>query len=604
MRIIKIYSLLLIMSIFLGSCEALLDPLNTNYSTFERIYRDSDFAEGLLITAYARIPTNGLTYNDVATDDAVSNVKLNNYHLMATGQWSALYNPLNQWDNCNMSIMYLNQFLTIVDSTNWKWTNKEIRKLMTQRFTGEAYALRGLFKYHLLQTVGGIGENDQLLGIPLYNTYIETPEEFNSPRASFAASIASIYADLDKALTYLTVDDYKDVPNLAALPADFTWLSKYEYYNIVFGDVAIQRMSGRIVKAIKARVALLAASPAFNPTNDLTLWENAANTAGALLNTIGGPAGLDPVGYKWFHWYPDSKNNPVYYIDQLKLTTNQTDQMEMIWRRPKGPSNTRESANFPPGLFGTGNVNPTQNLVDAFPMSNGYPITDAVNSGYSEATPYTGRDLRLGLYIVYNGAKYGSAYKSPVIKTNIGGGVNAKDSTENSTRTGYYMKKLLREDVNLTSGSTTTKDHYEVHMRYTELFLIYAEAANEAWGPDGMGTNGFSAREVIAAIRKRAGIAAADPYLASITTKDEMRTLIRNERRLELCFEGHRFWDLRRWKADLTQPAKGVNINKSATTFSVVNVEERAYDNSYMHYGPLPQNEILKFNALIQNKGW
>jgi len=604
MRLIKIYSLLLIISIFLGSCEALLDPLDTNYSTFERIYRDSDFAEGLLITAYARIPTNGLTYNDVATDDAVSNIKLNNYHLMASGQWSALYNPLNQWDNCNMSIIYLNQFLTIVDSTNWKWTNSEIRKLMTQRFTGEAYALRGLFKYHLLQTVGGYGTDNNLLGIPLYDTYITTPEEFNTPRATFAASIASINADLDKALTYLTVDDYKDIPNAAALPAGFTWLSKYEYYNIVFGNVAIQRINGRIVKAIKARVALLAASPAFNPTNDLTLWENAANAAGAVLNTIGGTAGLDPVGHKWFHWYPDSKNNPIYYIDELKLTTNQTDQKEMIWRRPKGPANTREVANFPPGLFGNGNVNPTQNLVEAFPMANGYPITDAVNSGYSETAPYTGRDPRLGLYIIYNGAKYGSAYKNPVIRTGVGGGVNAKDSTENSTRTGYYMKKLLREDVNLTSGSTTTKDHYEVHMRYTELFLIYAEAANEAWGPDGMGANGFSAREVIGAIRKRAGIAAADPYLASITTTADMRTLIRNERRLELCFEGHRFWDLRRWKADLTQPARGVNINKAATTFNIVDVEERAYDNSYMHYGPLPQTEILKFNALIQNKGW
>jgi len=588
MRLIKISSLLVVIPLLLGSCEALLDPLDDNHSTFERIYRDSDFAEGLLITAYARIPTNGLTYNDVATDDAVSNIKLNNYHLMATGQWSALYNPLNQWDNCNMAIMYLNQFLTIVDSTNWKWTNQEIRKLMTQRFTGEAYALRGLFKYHLLQTIGGIGENDQLLGIPLYDTYIETPDEFNTPRATFAASIASINADLNKALTYLTVDDYKDA---TILPAGFEWVTNISSFNTVYGNLAIQRISGRIVKAIKSRVALLAASPAFNPTNDLTLWQNAADVAGNLLNTIGGITGIDPNGHRWY---------VSTYVDALKLTTNQTDQKEMIWRRPKGPANTREFANFPPGLFGDGNVNPTQNIVEAFGMSNGYPITDAVNSGYSATAPYSGRDPRLGLYIIYNGA----TYKSQSIKTGVGGGVNAKDSTENSTRTGYYMKKLLREDVNLTSGSTTTKDHYEVHMRYTELFLIYAEAANEAWGPDGMGTNGFSARDVIGAIRKRGGIAQPDNFLASIATTEDLRALIRNERRLELCFEGHRFWDLRRWNADLTEPAKGININKAGTTFNVVTVEERAYNNSYMHYGPLPQNEILKFNALIQNKGW
>ncbi len=81
-----------------------------------------------------------------------------------------------------------------------------------------------------------------------------------------------------------------------------------------------------------------------------------------------------------------------------------------------------------------------------------------------------------------------------------------------------------------------------------------------------------------------------------------MRKLIRNERRIELCFEGFRFWDLRRWKEDLTDPAKGVNINGNNHT--VVQVEDRKYDNSYMIYGPLPDTEVLKYNALIQNKGW
>jgi hypothetical protein len=594
MRLIKIFSLLLILSVALGSCEALLDPLDDNHSTFERIYNDAPYAEGLLITAYTRIPTNGLTYNDVSTDDAVSNVKLNNYLRMATGQWSALNNPVSQWDNCNSAIMYLNLFLTVVDSVNWKWTNAEIRKLMTQRFTGEAYAMRGLFKYHLLQTVGGFSADGQLLGIPIYDTFIETPDEFNTPRSTFAQSIASINADFDKALTYLTVDDYKDVPNAAALPPGFTWVANYAYYNTVFGNVAMQRISGRIVKALKARVALLEASPAFNPSNDLAPWQNAATLAANVLNTIGGVAtGIDPNGHRWY---------VSTYIDALALTTPpNNDQKEMIWRRPRGASNTRESANFPPSLYGQGNLNPTQNLVDAFPMLNGYPITDAVNSGYVPGTPYTGRDPRLTLYILTNG----STYKSTVIKTGIGGGVNAKDSIQTSTRTGYYLKKLLREDVSMNPTGTSTKNHYEVHMRYTELFLIYAEAANEAYGPDGNSPNAtYSARQVIRALRARAGIPLPDNYLAGITTTEAMRDLIRNERRLELCFEGNRFWDLRRWKADLTEAAKGVNINKAGTTFDYVPVEERAYDNTYMHYGPLPQNEILKFNALIQNKGW
>ena len=171
-----------------------------------------------------------------------------------------------------------------------------------------------------------------------------------------------------------------------------------------------------------------------------------------------------------------------------------------------------------------------------------------------------------------------------------------KDSLETSTRTGYYLKKLLREDVNMNPNSTSTKKHYDAIIRYTEIFLTYAEAANEAFGPDGTGANGFSARDVIAAIRKRAGITQPDNYLASITTKEDMRTLIRNERRLELCFEGFRFWDLRRWKADLTETAKGVNITKNATSYTVVDVEPRAYNNDL--HALWPCFRIVRFSSL------
>ena len=173
-------------------------------------------------------------------------------------------------------------------------------------------------------------------------------------------------------------------------------------YNAVFGNRANQRISGRIVKALKARVALLAASPAFS-NGDLALWEEAANYAGTVLNTIGGVSGIDPNGNKWY---------VSTYVDALKLTTTGVDQKEIIWRTNRSLANTRESANFPPSLYGNGNVNPTQNLVDAFPMKNGYPISDLGSSGYDATNPYAGRDPRLASYIIYNGA----SYKSTVIR--------------------------------------------------------------------------------------------------------------------------------------------------------------------------------------------
>ncbi|MGY3212834.1 RagB/SusD family nutrient uptake outer membrane protein [Mucilaginibacter sp. HD30] len=273
----------------------------------------------------------------------------------------------------------------------------------------------------------------------------------------------------------------------------------------------------------------------------------------------------------------------------------------MLWRGTNGnQTNNLERDNMPPTLFGNARVNPTQNLVDAFPMANGFPITSAA-SNYNPANPYAGRDPRLARYIVTNGA----TMSSKAILSRQEGGNDAVDFLPTSTRTGYYLRKLLREDVNLNPASTSSRRHYAVHIRFTELFLNYAEAANEAFGPDGTGSSTYSARAVIAAIRKRAGITQPDAYLASINNKDDMRTLIKNERRLELCFEGFRFWDLRRWKDPInnpiTEPAKGVVISP-ANVFTYRTVENRVYAN-HMYYGPLPNAEVLKAN-LVQNQGY
>lgn len=274
---------------------------------------------------------------------------------------------------------------------------------------------------------------------------------------------------------------------------------------------------------------------------------------------------------------------------------------EILWRENVATNNNQESDNLPPSLNGNGRMNPSQNLVDAFPMANGYPITE-VAGNYDASNPYANRDPRLAKYIIYNGSTAG--VNNSLIRI-VDGTTDGIDKVEQrSTRTGYYMKKRLRMDVNCTAGSATTKPHYTPRVRYTEIYLNYAEAANEAWGPTGGGSNGFSAYDVIKAVRKRAGVGGdSDPYLEECAlSKDKMRELIRNERRLELCFEDFRFWDLRRWKANLNETVKGINW-KSDGTYEIINVEEREYEN-YMYYAPIPNSEILKYSNLKQNKGW
>lgn len=587
MKFYKRLSLLVLFIAVFPGCS-MFDPEDDNHSTLERVYEDPAFAEGLLIRAYTHIPTNDYQWDEVATDDAVTNNQFSSYMRMATGEWSSLYNPQSLWEDGNRAILYINHFLDVVDEVPFKWTDQKFNDLFVRRLKGEAYGLRGMFKYFLLRNHGGVGADGQLLGIPEYNEFLTTQEDFAKPRQTFAESVASAYTDLDMALQHLSTD-YGNLDGTEELPDGFSEVDNIDSYNTVFGDFTQQRMSGRHVLAIKARLALLAASPAFNTANNVTLWEDAANYAAALLDDIGGVAGLDPMGHLFY-----LKDQ----IDDAQLSSgDRKDLPEILWRRPIYDSRSREQDNFPPSLYGEGRINPTQNFVDAFPMANGYPISDVVNSGYDPANPYAGRDPRLALYVVYNG----SELKGNTINSSVEDKKDGLNALPNSTRTGYYLKKLLREDVNVNPDAASNKEHFNTHIRYTELFLNYAEAANEAWGPDAAGPNGYTARDVIAAIRERAGIAQPDNYLASVVDKDSMREMIRNERRLELCFEGFRFWDLRRWNADLTEPAKGVRIENG--TFTFFNVEQRSYDNTYMQYGPIPYNEIVKFD-FIQNKGW
>ena len=331
---------------------------------------------------------------------------------------------------------------------------------------------------------------------------------------------------------------------------------------------------------------------AFN-NGSQTAWANAADYAGELLVLNGGIGGIDPNGLTWYR-------NP-----ELETLGSGVNSREVVWRGDIANSNNLELDHYPPSLFGSGRLNPTQNLVDAFPASNGYPISNPL-SNYSASTPYANRDSRLNHFILVNGQTAGVA--GTVISTASNSTtVDGINKAETSTRTGYYMKKLLRQDINLNPQSRTQQRHDRPRMRYTELYLIYAEAANEAWGPLATASYGFSAYDVVAALRKRAGITQPDAYLESIKSdKDAMRQLIRNERRLELCFEGYRFWDLRRWKLSLTESAQGMDIQgtTAAPTYTrIPAVENRVFTND-MYYGPIPYSETLKFNKLIQNKGW
>ena len=574
------------------------------------MYEESKYAHGLQIYGYDRLPyiTNvGNQYNwtDVATDDAVTNQKNNTFLTMTTGTWASDNNPMSRWDNCKDGIQYINLFLSKVDNVKWAPSSASKQQMFIDRLKGEAFGLRALLYMYLLQAHGGYADDGKLYGVPLLTTPEDGSSDYNQPRATFADCVQQCFADCDSAMALLPLD-YADIDNNEQIPPKYIALgANYSNYNLVFGNKARNLLSGRIAEAIKAQIALLAASPAFREQSGVTSAV-AATLCGNVLKRIGGVAGLDPTGNIW-------------YKNTTKLEPSGGEMAEILWREDRHKNAEQERENFPPTLYGSGRINPSQNLVDAFPMRSGLPIADP-NSGYDPKNPYAGRDPRLDTYIILNGTTF---RKTEII---TGTYPNSKgeimDNLNNigtSTRTGYYLKKLLREDVSPLSSSLIEQQHIYPRIRYTEIFLAYAEAANDAWGPKADPTGiGFTAYDVIKAIRVRAGLATnevgadlpeGDVYLEECAAdQTKMTNLIRNERRIELCFENKRFWDLRRWQMPINEGVKGVQIDRNeetgALSYTIINVEDRNFTSPYQWYGPVPKSEILKWSNLMQNAGW
>ena len=577
--------------LFSTSCSDLFEPTKENIRDVDEMVDDPSFAHGVLLTAYTKLPYASTSNSDVATDDAVSNSNSNGYLKMAGGSWSSRSNPTSNWNNCYHSIQYVNLFLNYVDKT--RWTEDENAHIMFgDRLKGEALALRALQYYYLLMAHAGKGTSGAMLGVPILDGYQDSEADFTTPRNTFDQCIAYIYADLEEAIELLATD-YK-VHVDAEVPQKYIDMGvDAGAYDRVFGSSTSGRISGRIARAIMSQVALFAASPAYNGGSyNQTHCERAAKYASELIDDNGGVDGLYAQGCEWYQnvgGHVDNKGSELY-------------RKEILWRGNFSENNNLEAENFPPTLFGKGRVNPTQNLVDAFPMLNGYPITDAANSGYDPANPYANRDPRLAKFIVVNGSTMG-VNNSTINTQSDGSDNNALNKyADRSTRTGYYLRKLLRNDVNPNSASPLKKNHFEMRIRYTEIYLIYAEAANELSGGT-YASAAFTPFDVIQKIRSRAGIDAADAYLNANNNQAALRSVIRNERRLELCFENFRFWDMRRWELDLTDTAQGMKISGAVPSYTLIDVEDRKYDNSYMFYGPIPYSEVQKF-GYEQNAGW
>ena len=576
-RIIYLISILAI----LASCEDFLDPKITEERSYEQLLTQPGQIKGLVSFAYRAIPSANDRYSgdflECATDNAASNNISGAISRMAeiNSYWSASRSPFNVWGPRYEEIVNLNQFFQIMEENEIRFikSSEYNDSLFKANAMGEAYFLRAWCHFDLLRNYGGKDASGQIKGVPIITEPI-TPEDFlQLSRPSYDETVNQIVSDLDEAFEYL--------------PEKWSGTSLNKYDN----TSNLGRPTKQVCLMLKSRVLLYAASPAFNENNDIQKWEAAARAA---------KDALDLNDWKL----------PYVYVDDLtdmKKYFNNPQSPEIIYRRVTGNTDgdrNMETQHAIPTLYGSGRCNPTQNLVDAFPMRNGYPI-DHPNSGYDPNNPYKDRDPRFYMTVLFNGAEFAGS----TVETFAGGkdteGGSEQANVSNSTRTGYYLRKWLSDKVNLASGIEVNDYHYAALFRRVEMHLNFAEAMNEAYGPT-QELDGKSAKDAIYEIAQRAVFLRSYPYVDEVAEggKEMMRDYIKNERRIELCFEGgHRFYDVRRWKEQLNSSLEKINISADGTIGNAETLYTLPFGEKH-YYGPLPQSELNKMPNLTQNVGW
>jgi hypothetical protein len=608
-KIISIAGLILLLAV---SCKDYLDPYPNGIRTGEDIWLYQENVQGLVTRCYDNMSrnygrsttyANEGVYLDGASDDAVITTTTQPLHRLATGSITTNQDPfLTYWNRDYQSIYLVNLFLK--DRRGYKTRyllDAKLNNLVRRRLQGEAFALRAWFQWDLLQKFGGKGTNGQMLGFPIITEPLDPADEIDFARNSYDECVAQIIKDCDSAYKYLPLA-HRDF--LVTDPDELLYS----------GGMYWGRMDGITSRALKALVYLTWASPRFNPGNLMARWDSAAVNAKKVmdfkLTKDNVTNGFNPVTQvNWFN-----PNFPGIVFPSRWVTSNaDMEAMERMF--------------YPGGFQGYGELGATQELVNAFPDKDGYPITDA-RSSYDPANPYLNRDPRFYSTIFYNTAMAKKNNTGALMYTFEnwssgpgGAGKDAAGTKSSNSLTNYHIKKFVHMGLNWSDATINRQPHSRFFIRWTHMCLVFAEAANQVVGPVDEARYGISARTAIQYVRARKtpdgadGISptvpnAPDTYLTEVADagKAAFDALVRNERRIETCFEGLRFFDLRRWTTDLTElnkPVHGAEITQNTDLSFTYNlnyeVEGRSYSSAYL---PIPYSEILRMSKLEQNEGW
>ena len=489
------------------------------------------------------------------TDEAVQTLANAQVKLFDNGSWNATDNPDNYYATYYDGIRAANYFIEqspgyrAALALNRDTISASGKVSYTQDtlnmgwYRAEGHIIRAWFYFELSKRYGGV---------PLVTQTLTTSDNTNIPKTSYDSIINFIVSE---------VDAYKDSLQPNWKTSSFTNNDG--------------RLTVGAALALKARALLFDASPLHNTSNAVTRWQAAAAALQDVLLFAQG-AGA----------YSLDANYQNYFLQNNTLTSNET-----IWAIRYLASNKPEKENYPIGTpGGSSGITPTQDLVSDYEYT-GTP---------DPAHPYSNRDPRLYYSIVTND----TTWNSRTIDESPGGTDDMK--VANASRTGFYLKKFLNDNLNLVQGGTQVHNFPE--FRYGEVLLEYAEAMNEAYGPDNANGYGLTARQALNMVRSRSGV-----NMPAVTVADQVsfRAAVKHERRIELAFENYRYWDLLRWNdaaTVLNLPVNGVSVSKDGSgnfVYAPVVVENRVFTAPKMDLYPFPQTEVIKSKGVLgQNPGW
>lgn len=535
------------------SCDFMDCDESDNY-TLQEIQGSYNRVKQFVTSIYGYLPSDFCNTHgamlDATTDDAIHVYESSAIQRIVNGTWSANYTVDDKFAYYYNAIHDANYYLTTLSGLTFDtWENGDDYQDWMQNYDNYQYQVRFLRAYFYFELVRRY-QNVPLITKPLSQT------ETNQIEPSSAQEV----------LKFIINECTEIAPKL---PIKSTSIAQAEN----------GRATRAMAMALKSRAALYAASPLYNTNGDNAKWTEAAKASHDIIASAGELGlGLDT------------------YANLFK--SKNYNSKEVILCRPTGTSKTFEQANYPMGVTG-GNTTtcPTENLASAFEMKDGRAFN--WNDPTMKANQYKDRDPRFYLTIVHNGMLW-PAKKAVDISE---GGANGLPLT-NATTTGYYLRKYVDNSISFEAGSTTAATHHNwILFRYAEALLNYAEAMIHVNGNCDFkdATYTMSAREALNAVRKRAGI----PEVAACS-QDEFLMRVKHERRVEMAFEGQRFWDLRRWKnLDETKNIYAVRIthHDGVLSYEKTLLSERSVSNKLYFY-PIANVELFKNKKLVQNSGW